>query len=160
VAKFKDNQGRTWNVAIDGGKLKTVRDVLGVHLAAGGEAGAEALAALARDPARLVDTLYLLCRDQAERAGVSDEQFGRSLLGDAIDRAVEALLAALREFFPREKAETVGRFAEREAELRTEAERRALAKIEDPRLRERAVGQLNARREAELRALLKASAGR
>ena len=51
----------------------------------------------------LVDLLWVLVQPQAEAQNVSDEEFGRSLAGDAIDRATKAFLDALVAFFPAQK---------------------------------------------------------
>lgn len=49
---------------------------------------------LANDTTLYVRVLWLLCSAQADRRGVTPEQFGRSLAGNAIDRATAALIAA------------------------------------------------------------------
>jgi len=109
---FKDATGRHWAVRVDVGAVKRVRSALGVDLmqvsGKGTGEGREpsVLERLASDPVLLVDVIYVLCRDQAVAAGVSDEQFGAAMAGDALDGAVKAMLAAIVDFFPnpRERA--------------------------------------------------------
>ncbi|MFO7971921.1 MAG: hypothetical protein R6U40_09240, partial [Desulfobacterales bacterium] len=62
---------------------------------------------LADDPVLLVDVLYVLCEEQAQRDGVSDEDFGRGLRGDALDAAARAFLEALADFCPSRKARLI-----------------------------------------------------
>jgi len=110
---FKDSAGRYWAVRVDVGAVKRVRAALGVDLMQvaerkNAEGGREpgVLERLASDPVLLVDVIYVLCRDQAEAQGVSDENFGATMAGDALDGAVKAMLGALVDFFPnpRERA--------------------------------------------------------
>jgi hypothetical protein len=95
---FKDNAGRTWEIVINVSVIRRVKAHLDIDLldAVGGDL-AERLAA---DPVMLVDMLYVICKPAADAAGVSDEEFGAALVGDAIDAASTALLEALMDFFP------------------------------------------------------------
>ena len=135
---FIDSAGRTWTVRVDVGAVKRVRAALGLDLmqvaekrtADGREPGV--LERLASDPVLLVDVIYVLCEEHAKRLGVSDEEFGRAMLGDALDGAVKAMLGAVVDFFPnpRERAalkrvltaaETAAEKARDEVELKLDA---------------------------------------
>ena len=105
---FNDNAGRTWSLTLSVWTVKKVRDLLGVDLLdLGGESATGSsdkkpglLFRLIADPVLLVDVLYVVCRDQADEASVSDEQFGRAMGGDAIDAATKAFLEELADFTP------------------------------------------------------------
>lgn len=97
---FKDNEGREWVVAINVAQHKRVRDLAGVDIYALVDDDFQGLAALTRDVAKLVDVLYVLCRDQAEKRGVSDWDFGAAIAGDTILAASDAFLDELVDFFP------------------------------------------------------------
>jgi hypothetical protein len=96
---FTDSAGRTWTLAVTVGVVKRVRDLAGVDLieAATGDLWERLL----EDPVLLVDTLYALVKPEADAGGVSDEEFGRALVGDALDGALAALEEELLAFFPR-----------------------------------------------------------
>jgi len=98
VRTFKDNKGREWNVLVGVNELRRVRQLVGVDLmqVVEGHLAEE----LAKDPVRLCDVLYALCQPQADAQHISDVEFGEGLAGDAIERAVSALLDALVDFFP------------------------------------------------------------
>lgn len=100
---FKDGQNRTWVVEIHHAAIKRVEAETGVKLVALLGDGLAPLNDLLADLVRLVDVLYVLCREQADRAGLSDEQFGRGLVGDGLDRAAQAFVKELIDFFPQEK---------------------------------------------------------
>lgn len=97
---FTDNAGRTWTVAIHVAAVKRVRAILEIDLYGLVNEGFERLAELCHDPVTLVDLLYVLCQDEAEKRGVSDEDFGRAMAGDSIERATMAFIEALTDFFP------------------------------------------------------------
>jgi hypothetical protein len=102
---FKDNADRTWSLTLSVWTVKKVRDLLGVDLLdLGGEAATRdkpgLLFRLIADPVLLVDVLYVVCRDQADSASITDEQFGRAMGGDAIDAATRAFLEELADFTP------------------------------------------------------------
>jgi len=100
---FKDNQGRQWTVEITVAALKRVKALTGVDLAGILEGGV--LERLAIDPVLLGDVLYAICKPQADAGNVSDEDFGSALAGDAIEKATDALLEGLVDFFPSARRE-------------------------------------------------------
>jgi hypothetical protein len=95
---FRDNAGRTWTVAIDVAAIKRVRSLIGYDLLA--VLDGTGTQALVSDPVLLVDVLYALCRPETDRLAVTDEDFGRSMAGDAIEHATQALLEELVSFCP------------------------------------------------------------
>lgn len=116
MRSFKDEMDRTWGVPVDVPTVKRLReqglDILNIF-----DDGFKPMAELVRDPVLLVDTLWVICSDQAEKDGVDEESFAKGLLGDAIGRAVDALVESVADFFPNPK--------------RREALRAALRKIRD-----------------------------
>ena len=98
---FTDNDGRTWELSISVSAVKRLRAHLELDLFALVEGEQfEGLTALVRDPVRLVDCVYVLCKPQADAAGVTDERFGEAMAGDAILRAADAFMRELADFFP------------------------------------------------------------
>lgn len=95
---FKDNQDRQWSLAINVDVVKRVKASLDVDLMAAVEG--KLLERLSGDPILLCDIVYVVCKPQADAEGVSDEDFGRAMAGDAIDDATFAFLEELVDFFP------------------------------------------------------------
>jgi len=95
---YRDNAGRTWTVAIDVAAIKRVRALIGYDLLS--MLNGNGSQRLITDPVLLVDVLYALCRPEADRLSVTDEDFGRSMAGDAIEHATQALLEELVSFCP------------------------------------------------------------
>jgi hypothetical protein len=95
---FRDNAGRTWAVSVDVAAIKRVRALAGFDLLS--VMDGKAVDRLIADPVLLCDVLCAVCRPDAERLGVTDEDFGRAMAGDAIDHATQALLEELVSFCP------------------------------------------------------------
>jgi hypothetical protein len=98
MRSFTDSTGRSWQLEVLVGTIKRVRALAGVDLL--GVLEGVMLDKLASDAVLLVDVLYACCKEQADGLGISDEQFGRSMTGDALEAGSLALLEALADFFP------------------------------------------------------------
>ena len=110
---FKDNADRIWSVTINVDAIKRVRSLLQVDLMEAVEG--KLIERLMADPVLLCDVIYCVCKDEADARGVTDEEFGRAMAGDAIELATTALLEELVDFFPQGKRQLL---------------RKALAKLE------------------------------
>lgn len=100
MKSFKDTEGREWVVKIHVAAAKACRGLVNVDLYALADEGFKGLQKLLGDPITLVDVLYVICREQAEKRGVSDVQFGEAMAGDVLEVAATAFLEELRDFFP------------------------------------------------------------
>ncbi len=95
---FTDNQGRTWQVVVNVNTVKRVRGLVDVNLLE--IVDGSLIEKLIADPVLLCDVVYAICKPEADQAGVSDEQFGEAMAGDAIEQATKALLEELVSFSP------------------------------------------------------------
>ena len=103
MRQFKDNAGRTHQLAVNTWALKRARDGLDLDLLDLGKEGDGAQALLGRlmaEPILLVDVLYCILKGDLDAAGVSEEDFYKSMSDDAIDQATKALLEGIADFFP------------------------------------------------------------
>jgi hypothetical protein len=96
---FTDNAGKTWSVSMTIDSVKRVRDLLGVNLVEPEAGEPPLLTRLGTDEILLCDVVYCLVKPQADTLGVTDEDFGRALGGDAILAAQTALYEELVDFF-------------------------------------------------------------
>ena len=101
MAAFKDNTGREWAVSIDVNAVKRVRSLLDVDLL--DIVDGKLVERLVGDPVLVCDVIYAVCKPQADKDDITDEDFGRAMLGDAIDAAVSALLESLVNFTPNQR---------------------------------------------------------
>ena len=105
MATFTDKVGRVWTVEISVDTVKRVRTVLDIDLLSIADRESDVLEKLLDDPVMLCNVLFVVVEPQAKEAGVSDEDFGRSLFGDVLDDATKAFLMGLADFFPRRRRE-------------------------------------------------------
>ena len=140
MPNFTDTEGRTWTVRITVAEIKRVRAALDVDLL--DLADGRLIRRLMDDPVLLCDALYVLVQPQAEEAGVSDEEFGAAMGGEAIARATEAMVEALTDFIPPRRARLIRTAMRHTERLEETALRIAEEKLES--------GDLEKRLEAEL----------
>ena len=106
---FTDNKGRTWTLEVTVATVKRVRALCRVDLNSiveldkNNTPSAELLERLSSDPVLLVDVLYAVCKPQADKLGITDEDFGEAMAGDAIEHATTGLLEEVIDFFPEAK---------------------------------------------------------
>ena len=109
MTTFIDNKGRTWTLEVTVATVKRVRGLCKVDLNSiveldkNNKPSAELLERLSSDPVLLVDVLYAVCKPQADKLNITDEDFGESMAGDAIEHATTALLEEVISFFPEAK---------------------------------------------------------
>lgn len=109
MKSFTDNAGRTWMISVNVATVKRVRALCDVdlnsivELDAQNQPNTKLLEHLSTDPVLLVDVLYAICKPECDTKNVSDEEFGRSMAGDAIEQATDALLDEIIDFFPEAK---------------------------------------------------------
>ena len=100
---FTDNAGREWNISVTVDAVKRVRSLLDVDLMEA--AAGKLIQQLADNPVLLCDVIYCIVKPQADEKEITDEDFGKTMAGDAIDQATAAFLEDLVNFFPSRKRE-------------------------------------------------------
>lgn len=96
---FADSEGRSWDVVINVATARRLKNKIGLDLYELIEDKMKGLGELLANPIKLCDALWVIVQPQAGD-GVTDEQFGESLLGDSLERASTAFLDAMIDFFP------------------------------------------------------------
>lgn len=132
---FKDAEGREWQIAINIDAIKRVRAALdGFDLLA--LTDGNVIQELIGDPVKLVDTIFVLCQDQATARGCSDAEFGRSMGGDALDLATTALLEEFVDFFPSRKRQPMIQALAKLKQIEAKQVEVALKMVNDPAIDE------------------------
>lgn len=109
MKSFNDNLGRTWCITVNVATIKRVRAIANIDINSIVEIGDDGkpdislLQRLSTDPVLLVDTLYAICKPECDTKNITDEDFGASMAGDAIEHATAALLEEIVDFFPQAK---------------------------------------------------------
>jgi hypothetical protein len=115
---FNDNAGRTWTLAVNVDAIKRVEGLIkGVNLANLTHGEPPLLTRLETDIVLLCDVIFALVKPQADQLGVSDEEFGKAMGGDAIMAAHDAFWEELNGFFRQLRRTDTARAIEKQATL-------------------------------------------
>jgi hypothetical protein len=127
---FKDSEEREWTIEIDSAAIKRVRTLANINLLNIIDGSLHRQFEV--DPTLLVDAVYCVCKPQADARGVTDEQFGRAMRGDAIERAATALMEDLADFFPSGKRQMLKKVLSKVTALTDKAIQQANEKLDSP----------------------------
>ena len=131
-ATFQDTAGRVWSVSIGTDTIKRVRSSLALDFLETYFDGT--LRAKLFDVCLLVDTLYVVCKEQADAKGITDVDFGRSMSGEVLETAAMALEEALFFICPPARRE-IGRTGWQKMEqVQTKACQMAVVRMNDPEI--------------------------
>lgn len=117
MTTFTDTEGRSWEVHITTNALKRVHSLTGENIDTLFDE--KTVDRLCTDYVFIADALYAVCKPQADERGVTDEQFGEALAGEPLEKAIEALLEALVDFFPPKRQATARRLVKAFKKLET-----------------------------------------
>lgn len=129
---FTDNSGRSWTLVVDGNSIEKVFRDTGHDLFDLPDPESTLHKAIG-NPRSLIQMLWSLIDEQAEKAGVSPKDFGKAMFGDCIVTAQEALARAAIDFFPKSTRASLTAMVDAGKELRDTAETK-LKEIEDRQL--------------------------
>jgi hypothetical protein len=118
---FRDTAGREWAIAVDVNAIKRVQktpiefldEPLKVNLLAIVEPDSDLLKKLAEYPPLVCDIAYALCKPQCDAKDVSDEEFGRAMGGDVLEKVLEAIIEETIDFFPQARRTVLRRVLEK-----------------------------------------------
>ena len=147
MKSFTDSTGRAWTLVVNVATIKRVRALCGVDLNSiveveDGKPSAKLLERLSSDPVLLADVLYAVCKPECDQRGVSDEDFGAAMAGDAVEQATDALLDEIVDFFPAAKRAAFQRILSASRRFGEAARRRLEATLADGRFEDALVSEL------------------
>ena len=135
---FVDKNNRAWSVVVNIATVKRVRALCEVNLLElitvddDGKANSSVLDKLSEDSCLLVDVIYAVCRPEADVLGVTDKEFGESFDGDCIEKATDALLDEVIDFFPEAKRKVFRKILDATRKFQREAEQKIKTFVESP----------------------------
>lgn len=130
MAKFTDGNRNEWIVFVDVPTIERVQQRLdGFRVDQIFDDDMKGLLALVADPVKLVRLLWIVVEEQAEKAKVSPEQFGRALHGDALEDALTALQEAVADFTPRRRRAVLKALAAKSVDVADKTAALALTEV-------------------------------
>lgn len=127
---FTDAAGRRWVVTISYHTLKRVKAATGVEIAKFAEQKFKRLGEMLGDVEAFVNVLWVCVEEQAGKLGVSDEDFGRALGGDALEAAADAFVRAFADFSPSQAREPLLALARKGKEYAAKVSKSAVEALE------------------------------
>lgn len=131
MPSFVDNKERTWDILIDAPSAMKIRNDCDPKFLLNDGAEDNTYTRLATDPVLLCRVVFLLCDKQRKEREVSEEDFYLQVMGNAIDLATEAMLAAIVNFTPARTREILQSVAKLTA-IQAKAVSMALGRVSDP----------------------------
>jgi len=151
MAKFRDAEGRDWPLFLTTDLIKEVRRLHDINLA---DLDGQMYTRLADDPVPLVAILWILCEEDAKRREVTPKEFGKALVGDAIESAVDALVEAITDFFPTRRRSLLRAAHAKTKTARENAYDLAMSRLNDPTMEARFNEAMAARMDADIQEAL------
>ena len=143
--------GREWLVRVDG---PLIRQCIAECQCNIGSYDCSQFERLTAEPLLAFDVLWVLCRQQAQAANVTKEQFESGLVGDEGDAAANCLLEAIIDFFPSRQRSTLREMLARNREVQEAAQEAAASRLTSQNtvqaVKSAAVAEVNAAIDAAL----------
>ena len=131
MAKFKDAEKRSWSLKVTVGSLKKVKEDTDIDLGFIVSGKLQKLQDILEDPFSLAAVLYSLCEDQAEEREISPDDFAGMLFGETFEKAVEALIDSIVDFYPRQKSQVLRDALAKERAKQEQDMEKALEELQD-----------------------------
>jgi len=152
---FRDTAGREWMITVDVNAIKRVMkapiehlgDPLKVNLLALVEPESDLLKKVIEFPPLVCDIAYAMCKPQCDEKQVSDEDFGRAMGGDVLEKILDLILEETVDFFPQGRRKVLRRMLEKSQTFAEKAQALMTARLE--------AGELDAAIDAALEPELK-----
>jgi hypothetical protein len=135
---FRDTAGREWAITVDVNAIKRVMkapiehlgEPLKVNLLALVEPDSAILKQLVEFPPLVCDIAYAICKPQCDEKNISDEEFGRALGGDGLEKVLDLVLEETIDFFPQARRTVLRRVLEKGRVFASKAQALVTARLE------------------------------
>jgi len=107
INQFTDTMGRKWPIKMTVGKVRQVRDRLGVDITDAIDPTKNVVDQIANDPVLMFDIIYLCVQEKMEQENIEAQSLADAISGDTIEEASVALINAIIDFFPKSKTEVI-----------------------------------------------------
>jgi hypothetical protein len=147
---FKDSKNRTWQLELNCDTVEEIRAQCAVNILDLLDPESDLAKEVASFPPVIGKLLFAAISDQAKTAGVDDREFRRSMNGETLNAAYEALQEEIVNFSPRYRRKVAAAVLEKNREVQEAAEELALARLADPELKTQVLAGLEANLRREM----------
>lgn len=113
MVTWKDKNGAEWVCEITVKTLKDIKKRLDIDLMQVDKT----IERVITDVCLLCDVLFVIHSSECEKRGISDEDFGTLLAGDAIADATQAFIDAMINFFPSQQRDLLAKISKKRQEV-------------------------------------------
>ena len=151
---FRDTKNREWKIDINCDVIESVLAETQTNLLDLLDKDSQLLTELTTFPPLVCKLVAATIREQLVEAKIDDKEFRRAMNGDALSEASDALLDELVLFCPKHSRNLRAAVLEKHREVQAAATDLAMAKIDDPTIKERMIAAMDRRIERDLREAL------
>ena len=135
---FRDTAGREWAITVDVNAIKRVMkapienlgEPLKVNLLALVEPDSDLLKKVVEYPPLVCDIAYAILKPQCDEKNVSDEDFGRAMGGDVLEKVLDLILEETVDFFPQGRRTVLRRMLQKSQTFAEKARALTTARLE------------------------------
>ena len=142
MAKFVDTKNRIWIVEISNTTLRRVKTLTDVRLM--DAVDGELIPQLSQDFLLLGEVLYAVCKPQADKESIDQDEFESGLSGDTFTEARDALVEALLEFLPEDQRRLLSKAVQHQREVTARGMAMIHKRLDDPKLVDQMVADMEA----------------
>ena len=153
---FTDSKGRPWQLEVNCETIEQVKAQCGVNILDIAVFDSDVAREIALFPPLLCKLLFSALAEQAKTKEVDDREFRRSMNGDAINAAHEALLDEIVLFSPKHRHQLLQAVRDKNREVEEAGLALALEKLNDPAMKSRALEAMERQTRRQIEEALKA----
>lgn len=154
MKEFRDTKNRVWKLEVNVDVIEQVQAATNANLLDLADPQSDLLAQVNLAPPLLGKLLFAAIGEQAKIAGVDEREFKRSMDGDALAAASDALMDELVLFFPKRRRDLLAEALKQNRRVEEAGIRLALEKLQDPELEQRAIEAMDRDVAARITAVL------
>ena len=142
---FTDTAGREWIISLDAPTITRIRQEFDPLFMLNDSTESNTFTRLQSDPVILCGAVAIICEQQRVDRGISEAVFYAEVIGEgnAIEKATEALLAVMLNFIPLRMRPAVEASVAKQRRIQELALERMTAALNDPKLEERFLSELD-----------------
>ena len=143
MKEFHDAKGRPWQLEMNCDVIERVKEICGVNILDMADSDSNLLKEINVFPPLLAKLLFAALADQAKTKEVDEREFRKSMSGDSLSEATDALFEEIALFFPKHRRNLLQAVLKKNKELEEAGVELAMGRLADPELKRKAVEALD-----------------
>ena len=143
--EFRDTKDRTWKLEINVDSIEQVKEQCGINLLDMADPDSGLMREINAFPPLVGKLLFAAVADQAKTKEVDEREFKRSMSGDCLSLAIDALLEEIVLFFPKHRRSLLLAVLDKNREVEQAGTDLMLTRLADPELKEQALAAMDRR---------------